>query len=140
MPGPVNWRGRWGAHRSCSRRCGGSGMPMARGQLPRARELAKEFLELARQRQDPLLLAAGHRMRANTAWWQGELVEAQAHCRQGLAFYDPVQHRQCRDLWPGLRGELRVPGGADPLGAGLSGPGAGHGGDAGAGPAAGAPL
>ena len=32
-------------------------------------------------------------MLANTAWWQGELVEAQAHCRQGLAFYDPAQHR-----------------------------------------------
>ena len=75
---PALW-GFWYAH-------------MARGQLPRARELAKEFLELARQRQDPLLPAAGHRMRANTAWWQGELVEAQAHCRQGLAFYDPVQH------------------------------------------------
>ena len=29
----------------------------------------------------------------NTAWWQGELIEAQAHCQQGLAFYDPAQHR-----------------------------------------------
>ena len=76
---PALW-GFWYAH-------------MARGQLPRARELAEEFLELARQQQDPLLLAAGHRMLANTAWWQGELVQAQAHCRQGLAFYDPEQHR-----------------------------------------------
>jgi hypothetical protein len=54
---------------------------MAQGQLPRARELGEEFLGLARQQHDPLLLAAGHRMLANTAWWQGELSEAQTHCR-----------------------------------------------------------
>jgi predicted ATPase len=66
---------------------------MGRGQLPRARELAAEFLELARLRHDPLLLVEGHRMLANTAWWQGELVEAQAHAKQGLACYDPAQHR-----------------------------------------------
>jgi predicted ATPase len=76
---PALW-GFWYAH-------------MARGQLPRARELAVEFLELARQQHDPLVLAAGHRMRGNTAWWQGELSEAQTHCRQGLAGYDPAQHR-----------------------------------------------
>src|SRR5262249_18333585 len=66
---------------------------MLRGQLPQARELAEEFLELARQLHDPLLLAVGHRMRGNIAWWQGELVQAQTHCRQGLAYYDPAQHR-----------------------------------------------
>jgi tetratricopeptide (TPR) repeat protein len=66
---------------------------MARGQSLRARELAEEFLELARQQQDMLVLAAGHRMRGNTAYWQGDLIEAQAHCRQGLACYDPAQHR-----------------------------------------------
>jgi class 3 adenylate cyclase/predicted ATPase len=66
---------------------------MGRGQLPRARELAAEFLELARPLHDSLLLAAGHRMLGNTAWWQGELIEAQAHARHGLTFYDPAQHR-----------------------------------------------
>ena len=55
--------------------------------------LMAEFLELARPLHDPLLLAAGHRMRSNTAWWQGELIEAQAHARHGLACYDPAQHR-----------------------------------------------
>jgi predicted ATPase len=76
---PALW-GFWYAH-------------MARGQLPRARELAEEFLELAQQQRDPLLLAAGHRMRGNTAWWQGDLVQTQAHCQQGLTFYDLEQHR-----------------------------------------------
>jgi predicted ATPase/class 3 adenylate cyclase len=66
---------------------------MGRGQLSRAQELAVEFLELAGQQHDPLLLAQGHRMRGNIAWWQGELIEARTHCRQGLACYDPVQHR-----------------------------------------------
>ena len=114
---------------------------MARGQLPRARELAEEFLGLARQQHDPVLLTAGHRMRANIAWWQGELVQAQAHFQQGLAFYDPEQHRasavsysQDSGVGCGLHGRT------DPLDAGLSGPGAaGHGGGAGAGPEAGAP-
>jgi class 3 adenylate cyclase/predicted ATPase len=76
---PALW-GFWYAH-------------MARGQLPRARELAEEFLGLAQQQHDPLLLAAGHRMVGNIAWWQGEFVQAHTHCRQGLAFYDPAQHR-----------------------------------------------
>jgi class 3 adenylate cyclase/predicted ATPase len=76
---PALW-GFWYAH-------------MAQGQMPRARELAEEFLELAPQQQDTLVLAAGHRMLANTAWWQGELVQAQVHCRQGLACYDSEQHR-----------------------------------------------
>jgi predicted ATPase len=76
---PALW-GFWYAH-------------MARGQLPRARELAEEFLELARQQHEPLLLAVGHRMLGYIAWWQGELVQAQAHAKQGLAFYDPAQHR-----------------------------------------------
>src|SRR5712691_640167 len=66
---------------------------MTRGQLPRARELAEEFLGLAQQQQDPLLLAAGHRMVGNIALWQGEPVQTHAHARQGLAFYDPEQHR-----------------------------------------------
>jgi len=66
---------------------------MARGQLPQARELAEEFLELAQQQHDLLILAAGHRMRCNVAWWQGDLIEAQTHSRQGLACYNPAQHR-----------------------------------------------
>jgi class 3 adenylate cyclase/predicted ATPase len=66
---------------------------IARGEMPRARALAEEFLQLAQQQQDPLVLAAGHRMLANTAWWQGQLADAEAHCKQGLAIYNPEQHR-----------------------------------------------
>jgi predicted ATPase len=66
---------------------------MGTGQLPRAWELGEEFLGLAQQRQDPLLLVEGHRMLGNTAWWQGELAQAHAHAQEALAIYDPEQHR-----------------------------------------------
>jgi len=32
-------------------------------------------------------------MLGNTAWWQGELVQAHAHVKAALALYDPEQHR-----------------------------------------------
>ena len=114
---------------------------MARGQLPRARELAEEFLELARQQQDLLLLAAGHRMLGEYCLVAGRAGPGPGPlpARSGL-LRPGAAPRQRRELWPGLRGGLRSPGGADPLDAGLSGPGAaGHGGDAGAGPEARAP-
>ena len=66
---------------------------MAGGKLQRARELGEEFLGLAQQWQDPLLLVEGHRMLGNTAWWQGELAQANAHVKEALALYDPEQHR-----------------------------------------------
>src|SRR5262249_20563957 len=66
---------------------------MARGQLQRARALGEAFLGLARQQHDPLFLLHGHRMVGNIAWWQGEPVQAHAHVQEGLAHYDPEQHR-----------------------------------------------
>ena len=66
---------------------------MAGGKLQRAWELGEEFLALAREQQDSLLLVVGHRMLGNTAWWQGELAQANAHVKEALALYDPEQHR-----------------------------------------------
>jgi class 3 adenylate cyclase/predicted ATPase len=76
---PALW-GFWYAH-------------MAQGQWQRARELGEEFLGLAQQRQDPLLLVEGHRMLGNTVWWQGELAQTYTHVKAALALYDPEQHR-----------------------------------------------
>src|SRR5262249_56741066 len=64
---------------------------MGGGKLQRAWELGEEFLGLARQRQDPLLLVEGHRMLGNTAYWQGELAQAKVHVQEALALYDPEQ-------------------------------------------------
>jgi len=66
---------------------------MAGGKLQRAWELGEEFLALAREQHDPLLVVVGHRMLGNIAWWQGELVQAHAHLKAALALYDPEQHR-----------------------------------------------
>lgn len=63
-----------------------------RGELPEARALSQEFLELAATQGDALVLAAGHWMMAYTAWWQGDVVEVRLHSRKGLAFYQPDQH------------------------------------------------
>jgi class 3 adenylate cyclase/predicted ATPase len=66
-----------------------------RGHMHQARALAKEFLELAQQQQDPLILAVGHRMLAYTAWWQGDVIDVRDHSAQGLALYNWDQHRTC---------------------------------------------
>ena len=93
---PALW-GFWYAH-------------MAQGQWQRAWELGEEFLGLAQQRQDPLLLVEGHRMLGHTVWWQGELTQAYAHVKASLALYHPEQHRAPGNaLRPGLRGGLRSP-------------------------------
>ncbi|MCV7120541.1 AAA family ATPase [Mycobacterium nebraskense] len=65
---------------------------MVHGRMRRARALAEEFLQLAQQQDDPLILAVGHRMLAYTAWWQGDLIDVRNHSRQGLAFYSLDQH------------------------------------------------
>src|SRR5258705_11469142 len=72
---PALW-GLWYAH-------------IARGEMPRARTLAEEFLELAQQQQDPLVRAAGHRVLANTARWRGQVAHAQGHCPEGAAVCTP---------------------------------------------------
>jgi predicted ATPase len=66
-----------------------------RGHMHKARALAEEFLELAEPKQDPLILAVGHRMLAYTAWWQGDFIDVRNHSAQGLASYNRDQHRTC---------------------------------------------
>jgi predicted ATPase len=63
------------------------------GHMHSARSLSEEFLELARPHDDSVLLVVGHWLLAYTAWWQGDFVDVRTHSRQGLAFYDPNQHR-----------------------------------------------
>jgi class 3 adenylate cyclase/predicted ATPase len=66
---------------------------IVRGRMREARALAEEFLELAEPRHDALVLAAGHCMVAYAAWWQGDVVDVRHHSHQGLALYNPDQHR-----------------------------------------------
>ncbi|MBI3796650.1 MAG: AAA family ATPase [Deltaproteobacteria bacterium] len=63
-----------------------------RAELRAAQELGEQFLSLAHGAQDPALLLEAHRALGGTLFGLGELVSAQAHLEEALAFYDPQQH------------------------------------------------
>src|SRR5207249_7445527 len=64
-----------------------------RAELPLARELGEQLLRLAQQAQDAALLLVAHRALGPTLLQQGELPLAREHVEQGIALYDPQQHR-----------------------------------------------
>jgi predicted ATPase len=66
---------------------------LARGQLQTARELREQLLALAQRLQDPGLLVRAYTMLAQTSYQSGEFVHARKYAEQGLALYDPQQHR-----------------------------------------------
>jgi len=76
---PVLW-GLWFVH-------------LFRSELEPARELGEQLLTLARRVGDPVLLLEAHHALWATLGDMGEFVSAQAHWEQGLALYDPQQHR-----------------------------------------------
>jgi class 3 adenylate cyclase/predicted ATPase len=55
-----------------------------RGELEAARELAEEFLRLARCRDDTVVRARGHRLTGMTLLRLGQLIAARAHLEQAL--------------------------------------------------------
>ena len=63
----------------------------------------------ARRQHDPLLLRWAHRCGAILPGGRASWSRPRLTAEQGLACYDPAQHRaQRRELWPGLRGGLPV--------------------------------
>src|SRR5262249_33839393 len=58
-----------------------------------AHELAEQLLTLAQSPQDPNLLLEAHCALGISLCWLGELVPAREHLEQGIALYDPQQHR-----------------------------------------------
>ena len=66
---------------------------MVRAELQAMRELAEQLFSLAQRVQDPALLLEAHRVLGPTMFWLGELAPARAHSEQGVALYDPQQHR-----------------------------------------------
>ena len=70
-----------------------------------ARELGEQCLRWAQQVQDPALLLEAHRPLGITSFCLGEIVSARAHLEQGIALYDPQQHRSHAFLYsldPGM--------------------------------------
>ncbi len=64
-----------------------------RGELQTARELGEQLLRLAQSVQDSALLLEAHYALGVPLYWLGEFTLVRAHFEQGLALYDPQQHR-----------------------------------------------
>jgi predicted ATPase len=69
------------------------------GELNKAREFAKQLLDLAERQQDPALLVGGYHALGQTLFSLGELIAAKEAVEQGIALFDPQQHRIPN--WPG---------------------------------------
>lgn len=63
------------------------------GKLQAAHELGEQLMVLAQTAQDSALLLEAHRAVGCTSFHLGELVSARTHLEQGIALYDPQQHR-----------------------------------------------
>jgi class 3 adenylate cyclase/predicted ATPase len=64
-------------------------------------ELAQELLVLARQREDPALMLEAHHAMCATALPLGEFRSGITSAEQGIALYDPQQHRGHAALYSG---------------------------------------
>ena len=76
----------------------------ARAEYQTARALGEQLLTLAQQAQDPALLLVAHRALGVTLFYLGAVASAHTHCVQGMALYDPQQHRAAAFLLWGGRG------------------------------------
>src|SRR5262249_9536121 len=69
--------------------------------------LGEQLLSLAQRQQDPALFLEAHVALGTTLHCLGEFVPARAHLEQGIALYDPLQHRSHAFLYgddPGMVG------------------------------------
>jgi predicted ATPase len=66
---------------------------LGRGEYKTARELAEQLLALARSTQDCVFLPEVHYVLGLALYILGEFVPAREHLEQGIALYDPQQHR-----------------------------------------------
>jgi|RhiMetdeSRZDD1v2_1073273.scaffolds.fasta_scaffold36020_2 class 3 adenylate cyclase/predicted ATPase len=65
-----------------------------RAEYQTAYALGEQLLTLAQgMRQDSAMLVAAHRALGTTLLWMGAVAAAQTHFAQGIALYDPQQHR-----------------------------------------------
>jgi predicted ATPase len=64
-----------------------------------AHALGEQLLTLAQQSQDPALLVVAHRALGATLFFLGTVASAHTHFTQGIALYDPQQHRASAFLY-----------------------------------------
>ncbi len=70
-----------------------------RGELKKAHEFAKQFLDLAEQQRDPALLVGSYHALGQDLFSLGDLVAARQTTERGIALFDPERHRL--NNWPG---------------------------------------
>jgi predicted ATPase len=66
---------------------------LVRPELQTAHALGEQLLTLAQQAQDAAMLVAAHRALGTTLFHLGAIASAQTYFAQGIALYDPQQHR-----------------------------------------------
>ena len=62
-------------------------------------KFGEQLLTLAQQAQEPAMLVAAHRAVGATSLWLGDTTVAHTHFTQGMAIYDPAQHRAAAFLY-----------------------------------------
>jgi predicted ATPase len=75
------------------------GYYFVRAELQTAYALGEQLLALAQQVQDTAMLLASHRALGTTLFYLGATPTAHTHFTQGLALYDPQQHRASAFLY-----------------------------------------
>jgi predicted ATPase len=70
-----------------------------RAEYQTAQALGEQLLSLAHQVQDAAMLMTSHRALGTTLFWLGALAAAHTHFTQGIALYDPQQHRAAAFLY-----------------------------------------
>jgi predicted ATPase len=70
-----------------------------RAEYQMAHALSEQLLALAQQVQDSAMLVAGHRAVGATLLWLGAVATAHTHFIQGIALYNPQQHRASAFLY-----------------------------------------
>ena len=72
---------------------------LVRGDLQTARALGEQLFSLASHLQEPARLVGAHLAMGAPLLWLGVLDAARAHLEQGMACYDPQQHRAYTALY-----------------------------------------
>ena len=70
-----------------------------RAEMLKARERAAELLSLARDSDDTALVVEAHRVMATVSFFMGDFLAGRTHAEQGVALYDPEQHRSLAFLY-----------------------------------------
>jgi class 3 adenylate cyclase/predicted ATPase len=70
-----------------------------RAELQMAHTLGEQLLTFAQQVHDTAMLLAAHRALGTTLMWLGAVALAHTHFTQGIALYDPPQHRTSAFLY-----------------------------------------